>query len=179
MLIICQVVGAILLVFTLFLLYKGRVYLDKETRQPIEFEFPVIGKVKSQSPAFLMILVGAAMVVAPIPWRDPPKYPLEGEISAGDKSVTMQIVAVPHYQLTQHGPGRFEIRIPQLSDASYRAQFLIDKRVVLDQEARLENGRFRLPAFSWNPSAEHGSDRGIVPLKEVSDADLRRFFPMD
>jgi hypothetical protein len=60
---IAQGAGIILLVGTLILLFKRTIYLDRETKQPVEMELPVFGKIKTQSPVIFIVLIGASLVL--------------------------------------------------------------------------------------------------------------------
>lgn len=99
---VAQLAGYSLLVGTLILLFKRRVYLDREIGQPSENEIdlPLIGKFKTQSPAIVLIFLAAVLVLYPI-WLRSTRAEfatVEGDIQAGGKSVTVTIVPVPRYQ---------------------------------------------------------------------------------
>ena len=65
LLLVSQIAGIFLLVATMLLVGFRRIYIDAETKEPITFEIPIFGKVKSQTPAVVLIIVGAFMVVYP------------------------------------------------------------------------------------------------------------------
>jgi hypothetical protein len=48
---------------SLFLLWRGRIYLDRETKQVVEIELPLGIKVKSSIPVLALILIGGGLVM--------------------------------------------------------------------------------------------------------------------
>jgi hypothetical protein len=90
------------------------------------------------------------------------------------KHVSAIIVAVPDYQFGQDAnSGDFKLKIPLLStDATYRVMFIVDKRVIDDQIALVENGQIELKPVRWNPPPPSAEDN-IAPKKDVSDAELK------
>jgi hypothetical protein len=174
LLIITQVAGIFLLLSTMVLLFFRRIYLDATTKTPIQFKLPVLGEISTQAPVIVLILIAASMVMYPITRSGPDRVPVHGHIEAEGKHVSAIIVAVPDYQFGQDATsGDFKLKIPLLStDATYRVMFIVDKRVIDDQIALVENGQIELKPVRWSPPPASAEDN-IAPKKEVSDAELK------
>ncbi len=172
---ICQGAGVVILVATIFLLYKGRIYLDSESKQPIEYEIPWFGKFKSQNPVLMMMVLGAVMVSGPALRGQPATemVDVEAEIQTDGRPILTQFVEVPAFQNTKQTSGKFSMSLPRLSSGvTYRAQFLVDKRLIDERELDFTNGKATLTPVVWS---EPASDSEIQPKIEVSDADKKLF----
>jgi hypothetical protein len=99
--IITQFSGILLLLSTVILLFFRRVYLDSSTKEPIAFTLPLIGKISTQAPVIVLILVSTFMVVYPISRSGPDRVNLHGHIETGGTHVSAIVVAVPDYQFGQ------------------------------------------------------------------------------
>jgi len=171
LLLVSQIAGIILLLGTMILVGFRRIYFDKETKQPIEIDIPVFGKIKTQAPAFALIVVAACLVIYPLSRSRPDLITVQGDIDTGGKAVTVVVVAVPQYQATLDRAGAFHIPVPVLKDSTYRVKFIVDGRVVADQEATLTNGTFQVKPVGVAPEVSPGS---TVIKKEISDEELRK-----
>jgi hypothetical protein len=175
LLVTTQLAGILFLMATMILLFFRRIYLDAETKQPIKFTLPIFGEISTQAPVLVLVLIGAFMVLYPLSKMGADMVPLEGDIDTGGKSVNVIVVAVPAYEHTQDAAGTFTLNIPLLAtDTSYRVKFVVDKQIIDDQPAKLENGRLKLThAVRWVPPAESRESQ-ITIKKEVSDDELRK-----
>jgi len=173
LLVICQAAGILLLACTMLLIGLRRIYFDAKTKQPIEIELPLFGKVKTQAPAFALIVVGAFLVFYPTARPQPDMVTFHGSVDTKGKSVTVMVV-VPQYQQVLDSPGSFHIPVQVIKDASYRVKFIVDKRIEHDEEpTRDKSGEFSVAAFDWSPPLPSM----IVPTqtqKDVSDEELQR-----
>jgi len=167
-----QIAGIFLLACTMLLIGLRRIYFDAKTKQPLEIELPLFGKVKTQAPAFGLIVVGAFLVFYPMARPHPDTVTLRGAIDTKGKSVTVVVVAMPQYQQTLDGPGKFSM--PGLiKDASYRVKFLVDRTVVHEEEATPDESGLGVKPFDWTLQAT----TEIVPIKtqkDISDEDLQK-----
>ena len=172
MLLIAQGAGVFLLVATIILIARRTIYIDASTKAPIEFEFPIIGKVKSQTPAIVIFLIGAALVVFPLTMSRSEEATIEGAITSSGTPLTMVVVAVPHYEQTlAAGGGRFSRPLPLLRDkVSYKVKFIADGVVFQEQEAELKGNKIRVDPVNYQPRL---AVEPIPVRKEVSDADLK------
>lgn len=171
LLLVSQIAGIILLLSTMLLIGFRRIYFDKETKQPIEIEIPIFGKLKTQAPALALIVVAACLVLYPLSRSRPDLVTVHGDIDTGGKAVTILVVAVPQYQTTLDRAGAFHIPVPVLKDSTYRVKFIVDGQVVADQEATLTKGIFEVKPVEL---AGEPAGKGAVPKKEVSDEELRK-----
>jgi hypothetical protein len=64
--IIMYVLAGLCFVLGMIALIKQKTYIDTETRQPTEVEIPIIGKLKTNYPALIFVVIGG--VLAAIPW---------------------------------------------------------------------------------------------------------------
>jgi hypothetical protein len=186
LLIVSQIAGMLLLAGTMVLLFFRRVYLDAETKQPIEFALPVLGKVKTQSPVLVLAFLGAILVLVPV-WKMAEmvsqkvplkKVSLTGEVATGGKSVQAVVVADPDYTHIQDSDGPFSMNVPLLAtDATYRVKFIVDKQVIDDQMLTATNGGFALTRkVMWSPpEADEDPESQIKTKKDVSDAEIEKF----
>jgi hypothetical protein len=174
LLIITQMAGILLLLSTVILLFFRRIYLDSTTKEPISFKLPVLGEFSTQAPVIALILIAAFMVVYPISRSGPDRVVIHGHMETGGKHVEAVVVAVPDYEFGQDSESDdYSLRIPLLpTTATYRVMFIVDKRVIDDQWAMLQNGRIELKPVRWNPPPKSAED-SIVPKKEVSDEQLK------
>jgi hypothetical protein len=171
LLLISQIAGSILLVFTMALVGFRRIYIDRETTRPIEFEFPLIGKVRSQAPALFLIAAGVLLVMYPLTKGGADQATIEGEIKAQGKPVTVLVFAVPQeYQMTVDGSGPFSMHVPLIPGTEYRVKFEIAQQIVSDQPGKLANNHIKLKPLEYTPS-----DASLIkPIKEgISDESLK------
>jgi hypothetical protein len=172
---VAQLAGCSLLVGTLILLFKRRVYLDRETGQPSEIDLPLFGKLKTQSPVIILILVAAFLVIYPMQLRSTRAEfgTVEGDIQAGDESVTVTIVPVPRYQEVVDSNGHFSLAIPLDSQENkYRAKFVVGKRIMLDVGFDLKADGVKLRTFNYVPLGSKVTTDSPIK-KDVSDERLK------
>ena len=70
----CSLAGLIMIVGGIWLLAKQKIYLDRETKEPIDVELPGGMKVKANSPALALFLVGFIPLLYPVYKLNPEKY---------------------------------------------------------------------------------------------------------
>ena len=173
LLLVAQGAGCFLLASVVWLLHNRRIYVDADTKEPIEFDLPVIGKLKTQNPVIMLFLIGAGLVMGPVWLSNGELTPykqatVEGEIET-NKPVTVTVVPLPRFQATLQGSGPFKMLIPVMPEVNYRVWFSVDGRIATDQGFDLGPDGAKLAKFKYlgEPSAPP------VVKKEVSDADLR------
>lgn len=62
---LCSVAGLIMVVGSLFLLWRGRIYLDHEGKQVTQIELPMGIKFSSQYPVLVMFFLGVVLLIYP------------------------------------------------------------------------------------------------------------------
>ncbi len=63
---LCAAGGLILISGSLFLLWKGRILINAETKEVIEFELPMGLKLKTHAPVFGFLALGCFLLIFPI-----------------------------------------------------------------------------------------------------------------
>ncbi len=149
-----------------------RIYIDSETKQAIEFEIPIFGKLKTQAPAFAIIAVGAGMVAYPLSKSHADLAVLSGQIVTDGKSVNLLIVpGVYQYPVDASGP--FTTPFPILPNTSYRVKVIVDKQIVDEQAGSLSHNQIVLERpFRWDNSHQQPL---IPPKKDITDEELRKY----
>lgn len=70
----CSLAGLVMVVGGIWLLAKQKVYLDHETKQPIEVEMPGGIRLKANSPALALFLIGFVPLLYPVQKLNPKNY---------------------------------------------------------------------------------------------------------
>lgn len=149
---LCSVAGLIMVTGSLFLLWKGRIYLDKEGNSVSEVELPLGIKFKTQFPVLLMFLLGAFLLAFPINqchYLCPDiafhaKKPLEmvelkGKVAAGE-DYEIQVLAVVDAQKTDANKG-VALRVPYIQNRRYQVKYIDGSgESVYDEDFELREG---------------------------------------
>ena len=155
-LLLCALAGIVLLLGVLVLLGKRIIVLDQATGRPMEFEFPILGKFKTQSPVVALAIIGALLVGYSVHERrvSLEEIKIEGEVDGGGKTVSFVVVAFPRYQFAIHranGLTPFKLTVPKLPDNTLRVRMYVDETLISDQEAEAKSGRARLREVRYQP----------------------------
>jgi hypothetical protein len=176
LLLISQIAGILLLGCTMLLVGLRRIYFDAETKQPTEIELPFFGKVRTQAPAILLILIAAALVLYPLTKATQDEVTLEGDVQTRGEEV---IVAVeyPNSEQALESSGHFTMQVPSVKGAVYRVKYEISKQIVADQEPTLKAGKLQLKPFTYSaPASPPGELTTTAKIrKDVSDETLRQY----
>jgi hypothetical protein len=184
-LLLTAISGAVVLLGTMLLIGMRRIYIDKETNQPTEFEFPLLGKMKTQTPALFLIAVGCMLsaysgyqaaalskqsVSATVPGT------LDGEIQLDGAKATVLVLAVPsQYQHARQSSGKFSLALQLLPNSDYQVKYEVDQ-YVFPVQADFSNNHIRAHPFHYMHST--GSDElplDVQTQKEgLSDAELKK-----
>jgi hypothetical protein len=81
---LCFVLGAIALM-------KQKTYIDTETNEPTEVEIPIVGKLKTNYPALVFVVIGG--VLAAIPWYK--ECPVKAEVEKQSWVITGRFLPPP------------------------------------------------------------------------------------
>jgi hypothetical protein len=125
------VTGALIVIGVFILLFKRIVLIDTETKKPIEFQFPILGKVKTQAPAVLFFLVGAGLVVLAVilEKRGFETHEVRGTIQGRIDQATVWVVALPHFQTTPDDSGQFKVFVPVIDErTTYQVKVVRNRR---------------------------------------------------
>jgi hypothetical protein len=188
LLLFAQAAGALLVVGMLSLLWKGRVYLDAKG-EPISFEFPVIGKIKTQSPVIAMVLIGAGMVLYPISRAAPPPCPgtsrdvtVMTPIDTQEKTVNVYLVAE---EWVAESKNTFPIKLTVVpGDAEYTALYEVDRHIWSSEPVSIPAGvtKVSMKGFTWgqtnlSQAEARLSSNTIQPadVREVTGDEIKKF----
>jgi hypothetical protein len=168
------VTGAILLLGALGILGFGKRMYDVATREVIQLDVPIFGRIRSSSPFIIFAFIGFTLIIV-CTGRVPAEQfiNIDGSIST-QKPVDIYFVAVPLSQYHQDFSGSFHTRVPKINDAQYRAKFVIDKEVVDDKELNVVKGQATLPLFRNQLSNSTGS-LTVLPDIRTTDEQAKAF----
>ncbi len=157
---LCSAAGFILILGGIWLLYREKIYIDRESKQITEIETPV-GKFKTNVPALVLFVIGFGGLIYPIV-----KVPVVEDRVLIEGKVPSHADEVRVYAAAADAPasqgGDFGLPVPALKQkyATYTILYVLNDRVVSHETAPLdkaEKGRLTLqPAQfpQWEPPAE-------------------------
>lgn len=172
MFIIVQVAGVLLLLSVVWLLSKGTIYLDAQTKKPVKFQVPIFGKIQTHSPVIALVVIAAGLVIYPATraHEEVKQATIEGSVETDGTPVTVTVVMVPKSEVTVMSSGTFKIQVPLILDTDYRARFSVHKEVQTDQSIDLIQGQAKLVDYTY---AGGSTVPPVAPKKEVSDDKLK------
>jgi hypothetical protein len=69
---IAFVLAGLLIILGFVALLTQKIYLDQETKTPIEFDIPLLGKMKANKPAIVFVVLGVYLAIYALSKSDPP-----------------------------------------------------------------------------------------------------------
>jgi hypothetical protein len=152
---VCSIAGLIVVVGSLWLLWKGKIYFDKETGQVTEVELPFGFRVRTNIPAVVIFVLGAFLLVVPIL-----KMPAEsGRIRLAGRINSAEPLKVYAVAGERESTGDVALEVP-LSNFDYEVSYWAKQgRVLVDKElvhlTGTERGDYPLkgprPKIVWAP----------------------------
>jgi hypothetical protein len=141
---ICQITGIIMIVGSLFLIFKEKVFIDKESKA-MYVELPMIGRLRTNAPLLAVIALGLVAVIYPV-FRDHVTYiTVHGYIKSNSHPVSVYAVAG---QSTSGNDNNLVIAIPKLPSQDYQPHLVFRVGNVFDDETielnKVKNGVFEL-----------------------------------
>lgn len=126
---IAALVGGAMVFGVIYLLARRIVLLDSRTKQPIEFDFPLMGKIRTQNPVLFMLILGVSLICFSISRSTIPRIPLKGTIAAQGRTASILVVGYPDYAYSMRDSGdiKFEQQIPDIPGVTYRVRIQIDQ----------------------------------------------------
>jgi len=106
---ICMGAGVLFTLCVFVLLYKEKVYIDRATTEPTEFELPLIGKIKTHTPILGLLVFAMLLVLIPLLTRTPPdrKAELNGNFTY---PASLKVYAVVGYkEFLPGGNGKWQL----------------------------------------------------------------------
>lgn len=146
---LCSLTGLVMVVGSLFLLWKGRIILEKQgdNYSASEVELPLGFKIKTQFPVLVMFLFGAFLLAFPIHCCPPLEMvTLTGKVN-WNKPVEVYVVV--DSQTTDANQG-INLRVPYVKDRRYLVKYKVTDGGLLPDENVLLNGpsEYKLQGFA-------------------------------
>ncbi len=157
-----SIAGLIMVAGGIWLLYKQKIYIDRESKEVTEIETP-IGKFKTNIPALVLFALGFVPLIYPIVKSAGFAQEIRIKGSVRSNAFPVQVYAIIESDsLVQDG--EFSLKVPILANIGkeYKILYLAGK-IVLEDRADLE-------------TKEKGDVR--LPTKEIFPVGMRSFEPM-
>jgi len=105
----------------IWLIYKQKIYIDRETKQVTEIDIPLFGKLKTNVPALVLFALGFVPLLYPISRSQTQYVKVHGSVVSSVRPVT--VYAVVETQVVENGE-TFSLPIPLLQSADYTPKVL-------------------------------------------------------
>ncbi len=150
---LCTVGGLMLLVGSMFLIFKGKILIDKETKEVVSVELPWLGKLQTHTPALVLFLMGAGLVIYPLHLiSSQPQVVIQGAVGAASQE-EMQVYAALGPDVIEHGKTTFTLRAPfSTSVTEYQVLYIARGQIISHQVFKMPKS----PGAAVNMSAEGG-----------------------
>lgn len=135
---VCQAAGIIMVAGGVWLIMKQKIYLDSTTKQAVEVELPLFGKLRTNVPALGLFLLGIVPLVYPIQKVTPKlttRYLQVEQVLSSDTSVGIYVCV-----LSKNLPrgGKFIVSVPIIDNADYTPELVYIAGSITDfQELKL------------------------------------------
>ena len=138
----CSVAGFVMIVGGIWLIYKEKIYIDRESQQPVEINTP-LGGFKSNYPALALFALGFFPLVYPIyALRDLVDYVKVDKVSIrGPVEATTYpaLVYAARSIDSLSKSGEFRVPVPFIGEDDYRILLVVNGRVF--GEERVDRGK--------------------------------------
>lgn len=184
-LILAAVAGAIVMISTMLLIGLRRIYVDKVTKEVTEIELPLLGKMKTQSPALFLVAVGFMLTAYAVyqdatlrakAMKETTPGTLDGEIELDGANATVLVLAVPsEYQSVRQSSGKFSLPVELLPGTDYQVKYEVDQQV-FPVQTEFSNNHIQAHPFHYMHSQAPDELPQDLPVqrKGVSDEELTR-----
>jgi len=165
--------GLVMVVGGIWLLYKQKIYIDKESKQVMEIELP-IGKFKTNLPALGLFALGFVPLIYPMTQCSDMRSQLHLKGSVDGDAFPVQVYAVVRTD-SLNQPGNFNLRVPLESvDRDYKVLYVVPGKPVVDYQpdiGEMRGGELQLPGKKfW----VNGKERFIADVVPPIPAEFRR-----
>ena len=147
------IAGFIMVVGGIWLIWKEKIYIDRETKQVTEIEIPGGVKFKSNVPALALFVIGCVPLLYPMIGSKrvaPPDLQLRGEVE-NDKDYPFEVYAAISAESVKNRRS-FSLSVPPLS--GNRAEY---KLLYITQDNRV-----------WEEPVPIKDQNGVIPLQTKS-----------
>jgi len=153
--------GLVMVVGGIWLIYKEKIYIDRETKQVTEVETP-FGKFKTNVPALVLFVLGFVPLIYPIAKSVQffKQVQIEGAVKADKFPVTVYAIIKLD---TLQKDGHFVLPVPQLQDVpDYRILYLVNGTI--SDETTVDVRKVKDGKFELQPSTfSGGGGKSLVP----------------
>ena len=134
---VCSIAGLVMVVGGIWLLYRQKIYIDRESREVTEISTP-IGTFKTNFPALMLFALGFVPLIYPMFQLAgmTKEVKIRGNVKANAHPILVYAVAKSDSLLQD---GSFNLQVPLLSSADYKVLYLVGNsmdQVAVDLKAQ-------------------------------------------
>lgn len=143
---VCATAGFVMVAGGIFMLYKQKIYIDRESQQITEIEAPLLGKFRTNVPALVLFVLGFVPLIYPLWLLRQLANQVEIVGTVKSTSYPVYVYAVTGVD-TVRGERQFGLTMP-LSAKEYRILYMAGNAVVEDRASQrdIKRGQLVLPA---------------------------------
>ncbi len=142
-----SIAGFIMVAGGIWLIYKQKIYIDRESKQVTEIETPV-GKFKTNIPALVLFVLGFFPLIYPIVRieRFREEIPIKGSLTA-DLFPVMIYAVTGSDTLLQSGDYSLRVPLPRGTGEEYKILYIVGNNVIETRAnlKKMEHGEVVLP----------------------------------
>lgn len=132
LLVLCALTGVVMVIGGLWLMWRGKILIDKDTRKVIEVQLPWKGvKLRGITPALFFFVLACAMVVIPVVYLNQHPYAhVTGEVLTAEGTTLLVYVAVDP-AVVEGQATTFTLEVPFNSAVdAYDVLYVADRQVL-------------------------------------------------
>ncbi|HXO28342.1 MAG TPA: hypothetical protein VOA80_13420 [Thermoanaerobaculia bacterium] len=147
--------GFVMVAGGVWLIYKEKLYIDKESREITEIEIPMFGKFRTNVPALMLFALGFVPLIFPM-WRlsrELDKVHLLGSVEGAVMGNPVQVLAVAGTE-TLRNAREFELILPKdVAQSSYTLIYIQGSAIFEDHVQLKEemDGKVHAPSHLVHP----------------------------
>ncbi|MFI5184161.1 MAG: hypothetical protein ACHQNV_07180 [Vicinamibacteria bacterium] len=125
--------GIAMLLGGMILVSRGKILIDKETKEVIDIELPVLGRLKTNLPRLVFFLMGLVLVLYPVMQARNmnPMVPVHGEAEAMTGQVMVYVAFGP--AIIEKEVSDFSLDVPFEASTPYHVLFVANSQVISHQ----------------------------------------------
>jgi hypothetical protein len=179
--ILCSVAGIIMVIGSLFLLYRGRIYLDTEGKSVSQVELPMGIKFSTQYPVLVMFLFGVFMLVFPVNYAKnicpdlslhrkvfPEIVRVKGKVISKDAKDRIDVYAVVDEQSNAHD--EVILNVPFKPNGRYQIVYSTNNRILDSVPFMAENPQ---QLVTLRDVAVQSSEQPLTPPLALSEPQIK------
>lgn len=114
---VCSLAGFCMILGGVWLIYREKIYLNSETKEVMEVQLPLFGKIKTNIPALGLFLIGFFPLIYPI-YKSRPQYVTVSQPSVKSSIHPVDVYVVVHEEKLDQDD-QLTIEVPVLSTEDY------------------------------------------------------------